>query len=258
LPDADRVPVGIRPRRHGGEEVATMDYIIPLISAIVSFVFAAAVLDQYFARRRAYQRVWAIGLLMYLLSTLSEFLWGASGPNEAIYRLWYLFGAILVAAYLGMGTVYLLARRRVAHITMLVLGLLTVYAAVRVFTADVDITVLEGLSGEAMPSSVRALTPVLNVFGTVALVGGALYSAWIFWRKRILPHRVVSNVLIALGAILPAAGGTQLRASGNLQVFYALELAGIIIIFIGFLRSREVFGLYRFPLIHGFGKVRRD
>jgi hypothetical protein len=92
----------------------------------------------------------------------------------------------------------------------------------------------------------------------VALVGGALYSAWIFWRKRILPHRVVSNVLIALGAILPAAGGTQLRASGNLQVFYALELAGIIIIFIGFLRSREVFGLYRFPLIHGFGKVSRN
>ena len=83
-------------------------------------------------------------------------------------------------------------------------------------------------------------------------------SAWIFWRKRILPHRVVSNILIALGAILPAVGGTQLRLSGGGTAFYVLELAGIVIIFIGFLRSREVFGLYRFPLVHGFGRVSRD
>jgi hypothetical protein len=30
---------------------------------------------------------------------------------------------------------------------------------------------------------------------------------------------------------------------------------GIIIMFAGFLRTKEVFGLYRFPLIHGFRKV---
>lgn len=42
---------------------------------------------------------------------------------------------------------------------------------------------------------------------------------------------------------------------GAEQLFYIFELLGIIVIFIGFLRSREVFGLYRFPLIHGFGRV---
>ncbi|MBI4295733.1 MAG: hypothetical protein HY667_01305, partial [Chloroflexi bacterium] len=34
-----------------------------------------------------------------------------------------------------------------------------------------------------------------------------------------------------------------------------MEIFGIIIIFLGFLRSREVFGLYRFPLVHGFARV---
>jgi len=39
---------------------------------------------------------------------------------------------------------------------------------------------------------------------------------------------------------------------------YIFELLGVIIIFVGFLRSREIFGLYRFPLIHGFRKVSAD
>ncbi len=70
-----------------------------------------------------------------------------------------------------------------------------------------------------------------------------------------MPHRVVSNILIALGAILPVFGGVHIRFGGDIPLFYILELLGIIIIFIGFLRSREVFGLNRFPLIHGFNKV---
>ncbi len=98
-----------------------MIHYIPLISAIVSLVFALAVLDQYFARRRPYQLIWAIGLFMYAISTSTEFWVGAWGLNVTVYRLWYLFGAIFVAAYLGMGTLYLLVRRRTAHIIMAIL-----------------------------------------------------------------------------------------------------------------------------------------
>jgi hypothetical protein len=109
-----------------------------------------------------------------------------------------------------------------------------------------------------MPQGIRLMTPAFNTFGTVALVGGAIYSAWVYWRRKIMPHRVISNILIAVGAILPAVGGTHMRLGGGLPLFYIFELVGIIIIFIGFLRSREVFGLYRFPLIHGFRRVSAD
>lgn len=74
-----------------------------------------------------------------------------------------------------------------------------------------------------------------------------------------MPHRVVSNMLIAVGAILPALGGSLTKLGVSAAIARpSLELVGIIIIFIGFLRGREVFGFYRFPLIHGFKKVPED
>jgi len=212
---------------------------------MVSLVFALLVLDQYRARRRPYQLVWGIGLLLYFGATLCEFLVGAFGLRAIFYRGWYLFGAIYVAAYLGMGTVYLLAPRRAAHIVIGLLLAASVYALVRVSSAPLDLSRLAGeevLRGIAFPMGVRLITPFFNIFGTVALVGGAIYSAWVFWRRRILPHRVVSNALIAIGAILPALGGTFSRL-GVPQFLYVLELVGIIVIFIGFLRSYEVFAV---------------
>ena len=230
---------------------------IPLITSIVSFIFAVSVLDQYFARRKPYQLLWAIGLFMYFISTFTEFWWNVYGHIDFMYRLWYLVGAILVAAYLGQGTLYLLMKRRWANRIMLVLGIASLYAAIRVFTVHIDISGLDKLTGVGvMPTDVRAIiTPLFNAFGTFALIGGAVYSAFIFWRKHILPHRVIANILIALGALLPAFGGIHLSTGGNLNLFFILELVGVIVMFIGFLRTKEVFGLYRFPLIHGFDKV---
>ena len=99
------------------------------------------------------------------------------------------------------------------------------------------------------------MTPFFNIFGTILLVGGALYSAWLYWKRRVMPYRVIANVLIAVGAIFLALGGILMRFNMSLTAFYLLELLGIITIFIGFLRSREVFALYRLPLIHGFQRV---
>ena len=93
------------------------------------------------------------------------------------------------------------------------------------------------LSGHAIVSDgVRVLTPFFNLYGTLALVGGALYSAILFWRKRVLLHRVIGNVLIAFGAILPAFGGTFSRF-GIPGALYISELLGAIILFMGFLRA---------------------
>ncbi len=231
---------------------------IPLATSIISFIFAVTVLDQYFARRKPFQLLWSIGLFMYAVAAFTEFYTGLNGITAVWLRLWYLIGAILVAAWMGQGTIYLLMRRTTAHIIMAILGAASIYAAVRIFTASIDVTGLANLTGKGvMPTDVRAiLAPVFNAFGTVALVGGAAWSAWVFWRKHILEHRVISNVLIALGAMLPAIGGTHLTFVGNLNVLFIFELLGVIIMFSGFLRTGDGFGFYLFPLIHGFGKVQ--
>ena len=93
------------------------------------------------------------------------------------------------------------------------------------------------LSGHAIITpGIRALTPIFNLYGTVTLVGGALYSAWIFWRKRVLLHRTIGNLLIAVGALAPAFGGAFSRF-GISGALYWGELLGVILLFIGFVRA---------------------
>lgn len=53
---------------------------------------------------------------------------------------------------------------------------------------------------------------------------------------------------------MPVWGGSLARA-GNQSYLYLSELIGAVLIFIGFLRNKEVSGLYRFPLVHGFKRV---
>jgi len=93
------------------------------------------------------------------------------------------------------------------------------------------------LSGHAIVTAgVRGLTPIFNLYGTVTLVGGAVYSAWIFFRKRVLLHRTIGNILIAIGAIAPAFGGVFSRM-GIPAALYISELVGAVLMFIGFQRA---------------------
>jgi hypothetical protein len=107
---------------------------LPLASSLLSFVFTVFLIDQWRERRRPYQLIWAIGMLWYALSAGTEALGGAFGWSEPLYRAWYLIGAVWVAAWLGLGTVYLLARTRFGYafaFSLLLAGLFTFLAARR-------------------------------------------------------------------------------------------------------------------------------
>lgn len=89
--------------------------VLPFLSSTLSFVFALFLLDQWLERRRPYQLVWTIGMVWYGISAGTEFWGGAFGWSETVYRLWYLIGAVYVAAWLGLGTMYLLGRTRFGY-----------------------------------------------------------------------------------------------------------------------------------------------
>jgi hypothetical protein len=218
---------------------------LPLISSFVSIIFAIFVFRRYLSRKKgAHLLLWGTGMIFYAIGGFCEWYYGYFGWNALIFRLWYLFGAILVAAWLGQGTVYLLAKRRWANILMIILVFGSLYGAFRVFSADLDPSLVTSslhtgseLSGHAITTSgVRGLTPIFNLYGTVTLVGGALYSAWIFYRKRVLLHRTIGNILIAVGALAPAFGGAGSRM-GIPSALYIGELLGAVLMFIGFWRA---------------------
>ena len=183
-------------------------------------------------------------MIFYGIGGFCEGYYGLFGWNPVIFRLWYTFGAILVAAWLGQGTVYLLAKRNWAHIFMVILGIGSVYGIVRIFGAELDPTLMTAslhtgseLSGQAIVTpGVRILTPFFNIYGTIALVGGAAYSAWLFWKKRVLLHRTIGNLLIATGAILPAFGG-YFSKRGFASALYISEFLGVVLLFFGYIRA---------------------
>lgn len=228
-----------------------MNVVLPLISTIISFIFAILVFDQFLGRRKPYQLVWAVGFVWFAASAFTEFYGNSQGWSDTLYRYWYLIGAYFVAAYLGMGTTYLVTPRWFAHVIMVLLLLGSVYAVYLVFGAPVDVAQLprggEVVTGKALPGYVRFPLPVIfNTFGAAALILGAVYTALVFARRRILPHRVVSNIIIAVGALIPSLTGL-LNRLGLPELFFLGELLGVLVIFIGFLVSIEVFEEFKVP-----------
>jgi len=88
---------------------------LPAATSILAFLFGIALLDQWRVRRRAYQLIWAIGMIFFGIASGCEALAAATGWNESLYRLWYLTGAVWTAGWLGLGTAFLLGRTRFGY-----------------------------------------------------------------------------------------------------------------------------------------------
>jgi len=233
-----------------------MNPYLPMTSALVALIMGLLVMDQFFAYRKPYQLVWGLSLLVYFVGAGCEFLAGKYGVSLGLFRTWYLFGVFYGGVYLGVGMLYLLMPRRIVHVILGVVLAVSAFAAYMVFSAKLDIHAIHALSGSFMPSNVRNLTPAFNGFGVLALVGGGLYSLWVYIRRRTMGRRALSNAVIAVASILPAIGGIAMESGASPDVFYALELLAIIVFSVGFLISREVFVSYRVPFIHGWRRAR--
>jgi hypothetical protein len=220
-----------------------MNYL-SLLSTIVAFIFAGAVLARWRYKKPPHLLLWGTGLIFYGLGTLTEVILSVAF-SPWVLKLWYLTGAMLTAAWLGQGTVYLLVRKRgVANALMVVLGLASLLAVILVALAPV--TASAAAYKVNLPASAQykeiltrsgpiiLLTILLNIYGTIALVGGALYSAYLFWRKSILLNRMLGNLLIAGGALMPAMAGSFVKA-GLVDWLYVSELIGVVLMYAGFM-----------------------
>ena len=221
-------------------------HYIPILSTLVTFAFAVAVFRRYLLRRGPHLLIWAVGLLWYGLGTLSEVILGLTFSSPVL-KLWYLSGAMLTAAWLGQGTLHLLVRRRaVAWVVTGILAAVSLLAAVLVGLAPLTpaaaaYQVAQPISSQYQAILTRsggiiALTILLNIYGTLTMVGGAIFSAFLFWRKRVLFNRLIGNILIAAGALAPAMGGSFIRI-GLVDMLYLTELVGAVLMYIGFLQA---------------------
>jgi hypothetical protein len=219
---------------------------ISILSTLVTFGFMAAVFTRYRRKGGAYLLAWSFGLLLYGLGTLTEVILSLT-YSTFFLKLWYLTGAMLTAAWLGQGTIFLLVRKHnLARNLAIGLGVVSILAAGLVFLAPVTSAASNynlhlPVSSQYKDILVRnggiiALTILLNIYGTLGLVGGAIYSGYLFWRKRVLLNRVLGNLLIAAGALSPAMAGSFVKA-GLVDGLYVSEFIGVVIMFLGFLQA---------------------
>ena len=224
-------------------------HYLPFLSTLVTLAFAVAVFRRYLVKHGPHLLMWSIGLVLYGVGTLSEVILGLTFSG-VVLKLWYLCGAMLTAAWLGQGTVHLLVRRRgVAWTLTGILAAVSLLAAGLVLSAPLTSAASSYKLTLAISSQYKdiltrngltiALTILLNIYGTLTLVGGAIYSAFIFWRKRVLLNRMIGNVLIALGALAPAMAGSFVNM-GLVDGLYASELLGVVIMYIGFIQATTV------------------
>lgn len=92
-----------------------MSAILPAVTSLLAFLFALLLLDQWRDRRRGFQLAWAFGMLCFAIGSGAEAVAAFAGWNEILYRAWYLAGAVLTAAWLGLGTAFLLGRTRFGY-----------------------------------------------------------------------------------------------------------------------------------------------
>lgn len=208
---------------------------LPAVTAIVAAVFAIVVLRQWGSHHRTYQLMWATGFTMFAIAAFAGYLAQSGGATETEYRLFYLFGAILNVAWLALGTLYLLAPRRWADLALLAVVLLSLAGGYAVVAAPVDLAAATaGHAAYPNGSLARILAGVGSGVGSVVLIGCALWSAWVFLRKRHNGRRALANVIIAVGVLIVAAGGTA-AFTGLGGVLEYTNLVGLAVMFGGFL-----------------------
>jgi hypothetical protein len=224
----------------------SLHLILPFISSIVMLIFTVSVLQRYLRRHKQHFLFWGIGLAMFGVGSFAEAYFGAVGWSPAIFFMWYLFGAVLTAAWIGHGSLLLLFRKRWTKAVTAILIAGSLFATVllvlvmprlspQVFDAGLPISeqykeIMPAISDGGI---VRLTTPFFNIYGLITLVGGALWSAWLFVRKRVLPNRVVGNVLIAAGGLTIAFASTLTRL-GVGAYLYLGELVAAVLMYAGF------------------------
>ncbi|MGI8787832.1 MAG: hypothetical protein ACR2HG_08750 [Pyrinomonadaceae bacterium] len=211
-------------------------HYLPILTTAFSAFFFYKIINRYFTKGGTHLLWWAIGVFTYGLGTFFEAFITLHGNTPTLNKFWYMAGAILGGYPLAQGSVYLHLKNRKANILTAITLPFIVFASVCVLLSPINTSLLESFrpSGASLEWQwVRLLTPFINTYSVIFLIGSALYSAIRFSKIENGKNRAVGNTLITVGAILPGIGGGMAKA-GIVEALYIGEFIGIILIWIGY------------------------
>ena len=157
--------------------------VFAAVASVLSAAFAVVVFLRFRRSRRPAFAAWTLGLLIFAGAAAFQAAGETGGWTPLNFRGFYLLGGVLGVIYLALGTIFLMAPRRVAWACAIVLAAITIVLAIDAAVIPVDaakLTTAKGVLGDAIQQGSLLFIGVvfLNILGTLILVGGSAWSAY--------------------------------------------------------------------------------
>jgi hypothetical protein len=195
-----------------------VEALLAFAAALLSLRLTALLAARWRDRRRPELAAWSAALLAYAIAS-AALAWGAAaGWDTRAFRVYYLFGGLLTAPLLGLGSLLLYGWRRIV-------GPALVYVGLAVGVA-ISVPVHAAFGGDIPAAQdhldffpARFLAFVANVTGTLAVLAVALVT---------IRRRPLGNALI-VGGVVVAAAGTALSGLGAARTAVFVAIAALLL-----------------------------
>jgi len=195
-----------------------VEALVGFAAALLSLRLTAGLANRWRATRRPELAAWTAALFAYAVAS-AALTWGAAaGWDARAFRVYYLFGGLLTAPLLGLGSLLLYGWRRVAAPALVYTGL----------AIGIAISVpVHGSFGENIPAAqdhleflpARLVAIVANIAGTLAVVAVAILT---------IRRRPLGNGLVLAGVGV-AAAGTALSGLGAAKTAIFVAIAALLL-----------------------------
>ena len=196
-----------------------MEALLAFAAALVSLRLAGRLLTRWRSRRTPHLGAWAAALGSFGVACVALAAGAAAGWNEAAFRVYYLFGGLLTAPLLGLGSLLLRGWRWAVPVTLVYVGLAAGVSLAEPLAAPVGGSEIPEAQRHLDLFAARVLAILGNSVGTLAVVAVAALT----FRRRPLGNGLI------LAGVAVAAVGSALFGLGVAGTAASLALAAALL-----------------------------
>jgi hypothetical protein len=204
-----------------------VEALLAFAAALLALRLAGGLVARWRVRRRPELAAWAASLGAYAVAS-AALAWGAaSGWNDEAFRVYYVFGGLLTAPLLGLGSLLLVGVRAALPVALVYCGMAAGVGLAEPLLAPVSGSEIPDASDLLDVFPARVLAILGNSLGTIAVVGIALKT---------IRRRPIGNSLLLAGVAV-AAVGSALLGLGEAQTAASIALAAALL-YLGFILNK--------------------
>ena len=220
-------------------------------ATLIACAFALSTYDRWHRRGNPQEFAWTIAMTLFAVGSGALWLAESIGWSIFVFRIFFLAGAVLNVAWLALGTIYLLANKKLGDQIRNTLVVLTAFSVGVIVVAPTKRNLIEGefpAARELFGVLPRMMAAIGSGVPALVIIAGALWSTWRVLKSQPVnlneskprvatsPRRLaLGNVLIASGTIVLSASGTLAGRLGKDRAFAVTLLVGLCVLFLGFL-----------------------